>query len=243
MTNARQGSEFDADKFSQAYPDGIENNYWSVARNWIIEAALPDKARILEIGCGRGVVVSYLLSRGGNAWGSELASPPLLAGTEDKIFTGVSAETLPVAFRESIECLLFLDVIEHIDDAPGFLATMLAAYPNTSTVIVTVPARPEVWSEWDEHYEHRRRYTRESLTAHLMEAGLQPTKIRYFFHSLYIAALLIRLLGHKRKVYRFTLGNVTLHRLLASCLLVESKMLMPIGFLRGLSLLAVARRR
>ena len=97
------------------------------------------------------------------------------------IFAGIPAEMLPIAFRESIECLLFLDVIEHVDDAPGFLATMLAAYPNASTVIVTVPARPEVWSEWDEHFEHRRRYMRESLSAHLKEAGLHLTKMRYFF--------------------------------------------------------------
>jgi hypothetical protein len=182
MTHAKQGAAFDADKFREAYPDGIENNYWSVARNWIIEAALPDKAHILEIGCGRGVVVSYLLSRGGNAWGSELASPPLLAGTE-------------------------------------------------------------VWSAWDDHFEHRRRYTRELLSAHLKEAGLCPIKMRYFFHALYVAALLIRLLGLKRRTHLPPPGNPTLHRLLAYCLWAESRMLMPIGFLPGLSLLAVARRR
>jgi SAM-dependent methyltransferase len=243
MTDTRKGSAFDADELSQAYPEGIENDYWSTARCWIVDAALPAKCRILEVGCGRGVVVNHLLSKGRDAWGCELATPQLLVGTEDRIFAGIRAELLPAAFRESIDCLLFLDVIEHVDDAPSFLAKILAAYPNVSTVIVTVPARPEVWSDWDEYYEHRRRYTRDSLNTHLTEAGLQPTKIRYFFHSLYVAALLLRLVGHKRKVYRSTPGNVMLHQLVASYLWVESRMLMPIRFLRGLSLLAVARRR
>jgi SAM-dependent methyltransferase len=181
MTETRQSSEFDADQVSQAYPEGIENDWWSTARAWTVEAALPDKGRILEIGCGRGVVVNYLLSKGRDVWGSELASPPLLSGLADRIFAGVSAESLPAAFRNSVTCLLLLDVIEHIDNAPAFLTKILAAYPNAATVIVTVPARPEVWSAWDDHYEHRRRYTRKSLSAHLTDAGLQPSKPRYFF--------------------------------------------------------------
>jgi SAM-dependent methyltransferase len=243
MIDTRKGSAFDADHYSKAYAEGIENDYWSTARAWILEAALPDKGRLLEVGCGRGVIVKHLLSKGRDVWGSELASPSPIMGTKERIFVGAPAETLPPTFRKSIECLLFLDVIEHIDDAPGFLANILAAYPNAATVVVTVPARPEVWSEWDEYYEHRRRYTRESLSTHLTEAGLQPIKIRYFFHSLYVAALLLRLVGRKRKIYRSTPGNVMLHQLIASYLWVESRGLMPIGFLRGLSLLAVAHRR
>ena len=242
MTEAGRGSAFDSEHYLQSYPEGIENDYWSTARVWTVEAALPDNARILEIGCGRGVVLKYLLSKGRDAWGSELASPPLLVGTENRIFAGVAAETLPIAFRESIECLLLLDVIEHVHDAPSFLSTILDAYPNASTVIVTVPARPEVWSKWDEYYEHRRRYTRKSLAAHLTQAGLHPIKMQYFFHSLYAAALLLRLIGHKRKISRTAPRNFMIHRLVAWYLWTESKLLMHIGPLPGLSLLTVARR-
>jgi SAM-dependent methyltransferase len=229
-------------QFSDLFPESIEREFWNLARNWIIESALPRGGRKLEIGCGCGIVVKHLLASGHEVWGAELATPALLSGVESRIFSGVSADALPESLRASIDCLLFLDVIEHIEDPPGFLRQMLAAYPNVKTVVFTVPARPEAWSNWDEAYGHKRRYTPTLLTDELLASGLRPAKIRYVFHSLYLAARLINLLGMKRTISKRPIRHYPLHRLVAWGLWLEARLLSPLRIIPGLSLLAIAER-
>ena len=56
-------------------------------------------------------------------------------------------------FRESVETLLFLDVIEHIEDDAGFLGTPY----GISQLLVRHhygSAGPRAWSRWDEYYGH-----------------------------------------------------------------------------------------
>ena len=58
-------------------------------------------------------------------------------------------------------------------------------------MLVTVTARQELWSEWDHHYGHFRRYDLPSLRATLDAAGLKPLSAGYFFHALYLPAFLL----------------------------------------------------
>src|SRR5262245_37209792 len=104
-------SEFDQEQFDHAYPAGIENNWWNVARNLVLDSELArarrsglvsGSPRILEIGCGRGIVVQHLLSCGWDVWGVELATPTRVGGIEDRVITGVDARNLPSAFRASV---------------------------------------------------------------------------------------------------------------------------------------------
>ena len=83
---------------------------------------------------------------------------------------------------------MLLDVIEHIEDDREFLRTIRSAFSNCQCVIVTVPARPEAWSEWDEYYGHFRRYSPETLRKTLSAIG-GCVYVRYFFRSLYLAGL------------------------------------------------------
>ena len=70
--------------FSDNYPPGVENHYWSRIRNWVLHRTLRiaerkgirnPSAQILEIGCGPGVVVDYLFQRGFPIRGVELGTP------------------------------------------------------------------------------------------------------------------------------------------------------------------------
>jgi hypothetical protein len=36
LAMSQTATEFSRTQFDHAYPDGIENNYWNVARNWIV---------------------------------------------------------------------------------------------------------------------------------------------------------------------------------------------------------------
>jgi hypothetical protein len=48
-------------------------------------------------------------------------------------------------------------------------------------VVVNVPAHRWLWSEADEVLGHRRRYTRRSLRAELVAAGLRPVSVSHTF--------------------------------------------------------------
>jgi len=243
-------SEFDASQAADAYPEGIEHGFWSIARNRMIDSALAEAARIgirtprgriLEIGCGPGIVVNAMRAEGHDAWGVELGEPMVREAAKPYVTTGLAAQDLDAAFRKSIETIMLLDVIEHIEDEVSFLQSILPAFPNCRSLIVTVPARPEVWSNYDEYYGHFRRYTRETLDAAMVRAGLIPKKTRYFFRSLYFAAKLINTVGRKRAVVLRSPRFLPLQRMIARGFDLENWLAgsLPIP---GLSLICIAQR-
>jgi len=247
----KTASEYDCVRFDHAFPEGVENNYWNIARNRIIahEIALagrtglvPIRPRILEVGCGPGVVVKHLLDIGMDAWGVDLGMPCPAKGTEGRLFTGIAADALPEPYRLSVDCLMLLDVIEHIEDAGAFLRGILASFPNARAALVTAPARPEAWSNFDEYYGHYRRYTMDTLQQELSACKMTPVRITYFFHSLYFAAMGIRFARLRRRVALQPPRNIAFHRGVAAYLWLENKLLGPLRIVPGLSLLAVARR-
>lgn len=136
-----------------------------------LRQAVQRPARVLEIGCGPGIVLRHLRSVGIDCWGCELGQPPLPAPIAPFVFTGRNCLHLEREFRESIEVLLLLDVLEHIRDDAEFLREVRMAYPNARTLLVTVPARRELWSNYDVHCGHFRRYDRPAVAAMMANAG------------------------------------------------------------------------
>ena len=153
---------------------------------------------MLDVGCGRGIAVKSLRSRGFDCSGVELAGACPLAGVGDFIRTGISAADLPAAERARIGVLLFLDVIEHFADPAGFLRTVLEGFPRVTCVVITVPARPELWSNYDDFYGHHKRYTLRMVEDLAGELGWQTAWRSYFFRMPYLAAKFILLRGQPR---------------------------------------------
>lgn len=249
MTDAARRPEFDADEFAKAYPSGVEKNFWNVARNRIVEDELNAACRsgllrrdspILEVGCGPGIVVRHLRERGWPVFGSELGRPAVLEGIEHVVWKNLSATDLDEAFRKSVACVLLLDVIEHVGDDVGFLKDMAAAFPNCQCFIVSVPARKEAWSYYDEFYGHFRRYDRKTLSKTFAAAGLACGRPRYFFHALYFVAMAINMMRVKRNVVISATRRPALDRLIARMLWIESRVLPSVT--PGLSLIATAVR-
>jgi hypothetical protein len=241
-------SEFDTRKAMEAYPEGIEHGFWTLARNRIIDAALRQAVRdglrseggaILEVGCGPGIVVAALRQMGHFAWGVELGSPPIRAAAAPFVTAGAYAQDLHISFRSSVETIMLLDVIEHIEDDVSFLQTLIPAFPNCRCIIITVPARPEVWSNYDDHFGHFRRYTVDSLNMTITRAGIRSRSTRYFFTSLYIAARLINAVKRPRAVTLRPPALLPLHRIVAWGLGIENRLLAGVP-VPGLSLLTIA---
>ena len=182
----RKATEFSGNQFALAYPDGIENHWWHLARNRIIASVIKafagSNASVLDVGCGQGIAVKYLRDEGIDCSGVEPGEVTPLIGIGDYVRVGIDAEGLPPSESARFDTILLLDVNEHVSEPVTFLQQLFVVFPNLSHVIITVPARRELWSNYDDFYGHYRRYTIEMLRDLSLELGVSHTWESYFFH-------------------------------------------------------------
>jgi SAM-dependent methyltransferase len=239
-------TEFSKNQFDLVYPNGIENHWWQLARNRIvlrqIKTTVDASSPILEVGCGRGIVVQYLQNRGIDCTGVDTAGPSPLAGMEKYLRLGIDAVNLPAAERTRFGVILLLDVVEHLENPAGFLKSLQAAFANVKRVIVTVPARQELWSNYDEFYGHHRRYSADSLRELAIGAGWEMINLSYFFRLPYLPMRAIASTGRKRAIaIHSPQGEMEkrLHQVLSLLMLLDYYAL-P-GCIPGSSLIATLR--
>lgn len=91
--------------------------------------------------------------------------------------------------NNSIDCLIMMDVLEHIEDDNQFLHEVLEKLTNNSVVLITVPAFQFLFSAHDIFLKHFRRYNRKNLVNLLKNNGLEIAKCHYFYTSLFFACL------------------------------------------------------
>ena len=221
-------TEFSNNQFDSAYPDGIEHHWWFFARNRILARTINSfagpKSCLLEVGCGRGIVVESLRDAGLDCSGVELAKNVRPAYTAEKhVRVGMDAVELSDTERQRYDTILLLDVIEHIPEPVPFLRNLVDAFPNLSRIVITVPARQELWSNYDEFYGHHRRYTLEMLETLSGELCWDLNRKSYFFHSVYLPAWLMAKLKKNRETHlKSPQGlNRLLHRLISYAMIFD----------------------
>lgn len=89
---------------------------------------------------------------------------------------------------EHADFVLLLDVIEHIEKDVEFLNDLKSqSFVSEKTrFLITVPAFQFLFSSHDVFLGHYRRYTNNYLKKNILESGLEPIKLGYFFASLLI---------------------------------------------------------
>jgi SAM-dependent methyltransferase len=128
------------------------------------ELRISPPARILDAGCGWGVTLEALERHGYQTTGLDVSRKALerldrpgralIQADLAKPFTGNFAHH---------DAVLALDVIEHLDDDRATVARLGTLVKPAGILIVSVPALPELFSEFDSIQGHRRRYLPESL--------------------------------------------------------------------------------
>jgi SAM-dependent methyltransferase len=235
---------FSDEQFSIMFPPGSGNHYWNITKKKVVENVLSKlaPAGILDVGAGVGIEVSYLRSRGFKVWGTELAKVPVPEDIQDIFFTGRNIAELPEDVRNKIDTILLLDVVEHIRDPHTLIREASQSLPNLRQIVITVPARQELWSNLDVFNNHFIRYDRPTLSRVMSEAGWQPIYSGYYFHALYWPALVIAKLGLSRSVslYGPKGFGIFVHRVLANILYVDY--LLISRFLVGSSIVAVFKK-
>ena len=239
---------FSAIQYDLPYLPGVEHHFWNYARARIIERHLRrsdsktvnHQALVLDVGCGVGLTVDYLRHVGLDCRGVELGHPKLRPGLDDFVKIGTDARDLPVDIREQTGTILLLDVLEHIQDPVAFIAELRANFPMLERVVITVPARMELWSNYDVYYGHFLRYDMRQLALLIDRAALEIITLKYFFVGLYPVMWIFARLFRRRSLATQPPTGLTawLHGLLGLIFIIEER-LPFFGRLPGTSLLGV----
>ena len=182
--------------YAAAYPLLYARPWWWRAREEFLlrrfrRIVAPDgRRRILDVGCGDGVLLDRL-----GAWGhAEGIEPDATTLGPDAAHRRIHLGPFDASFRpdEPFDLVLFLDVLEHLDDPVASLTRARELLRRGGRVFVSVPAFPLLWTRHDALNHHRRRYTKATLAAHAAAAGLHVEWARYGFVSVGLAKLLVR---------------------------------------------------
>jgi hypothetical protein len=155
---------------------------------------------------------------------------------------GQDAMAMAPAFRERVRTILLLDVLEHIPGPAAFVASLAEAFERCTHLLITVPARQELWSNYDTYYGHFRRYDLRSARSLYPNELFELTSEAYAFRLLYPPALALAAMSRNRSVSISapTPAMRPVHRLLASYFGAES-ILLP-RWVPGSSLILTLRR-
>ncbi len=162
----------------------VRRHPWWMARARLTIAVLEragvrPPARVLDAGCGWGVTLEALERRGYKVTGLDVSRRALdgLDRPDRELVVADLTQPLPGSVTP-FDAVLALDVIEHLDDDREAVARLgELARPAGGVVVVSVPARPDLFSEFDEVQGHRRRYLPETLRAAFEGTGLEVESI------------------------------------------------------------------
>jgi SAM-dependent methyltransferase len=229
--------------YAHGYRRLYEQHWWWRAREEIVfrelvALARPGRERILDVGCGDGLFLERLASLG-EAEGIE----PFVPVSPDRAHLRIATQPLDASFEpgKRYTLVLLLDVLEHLARPEDALAHALRLLEPEGHIVITVPAREELWTSHDEVNHHLRRYTRPSLAALAARAGLELWSVRYLFHWTYPAKLLLRA---KERITRraspaATVPPAPVNRMLYGLSMWEQRALSRLRPAFGSSLLAV----
>jgi len=156
-------------------------------------------ATVLDVGCGWGVNLLALESAGYTAIGLDSSRQILerIDCPNRRLIEADLTQELPKD-RVSAKAILALDVIEHMDDDRDFLRRVAKLLLPSGVAVVSAPARPDLFSEFDRIQGHRRRYLPDSLRAAFVDSGLRVSQL--FWWGAWMVPVLRRMRSGNRVV-------------------------------------------
>ncbi len=182
-----------------AYPGG-ELELFALARNWkryygtMIQPYLGE--RVLEVGAGLGATGQALCRPHHEQWVCLEPDEDMHRQMEEKIrrgrlptfFHAVRGTVADLDEHEQFDSILYIDVLEHIEQDGEETRRVLEHLRPGGFLIVLAPAHPFLYSPFDRAIGHYRRYTLDSL-AHAVPACLECRALRYLDSVGFLASL------------------------------------------------------
>lgn len=184
-------------EYSEAYAEIYRRHWWWRVREDVVIETLRrhgpvrSPARILDIGCGDGLMFEKL-AEFGQVEGLEPETEVIGDRYRDRIHPVPFDERFQPGKRYAI--VLMLDVLEHLREAEAALHHGVSLIEPGGILLITVPAFPALWTRHDELNHHVRRYTRRTLRALAQNDPLEILEERYLFQSLFPVKLALRAL-------------------------------------------------
>ena len=171
--------------------DLLEDGIVDASKHWYyrsklfpIERALrryvPEFSSLIDVGAGSGFFAKSIVlsSPGASAICVDPNYPEDVLGVYEQIQFCRSAS------GKTADVLLFIDVLEHVEDDLKLLRSYTDAAADGCLVIVSVPAFMSLWSVHDDFLLHFRRYRLGQLRSLMDQAKLTVLDAHYLFASI-----------------------------------------------------------
>jgi len=178
---------------------------------------LIDKSKnkfILDLGCGNGYLVNYLIKLGYNAYGTDASEKGIIIAREinaDRFFVqDLSSDKLPAQLQSiPFDTIISTEVIEHLYNPEAFINFCKQQLIPGGEIIITTPYHGylknlmlSIFNKWDSHMDpfwlggHIKLWSKKTLTKILTNAGFTVVAFKgcgrfpYFWKSMVIKARL-----------------------------------------------------
>jgi SAM-dependent methyltransferase len=171
-----------------------DRHFWFRARNRMIArllaqavAGLPSGYRVLEVGCGDGNVLRFLQEacRDGIVVGMDYFAEGLRLARRRSDCALVQGDMARPPFSAGFHIVGIFDVLEHLSDDRGALRLLWHMLEPGGALLLTTPAAPSLWSDFDVASGHCRRYERAELEGKLVAAGFRVERLSHAMATIY----------------------------------------------------------
>lgn len=169
---------------------------------------------ILDLGCGNGHIVDYLLRQGYNAYGTDASENGIAIAKQshpDRFFLqDLSTGQLPKELQSlHFDTIISTEVIEHLYDPEGFIDFCKSCLPPGGEIIISTPYHGylknlllSIMDMWDTHLSptwhggHIKFWSKRTLSRLLVNKGFEFVAFKgcgrfpYFWKSMIIKAKL-----------------------------------------------------
>jgi len=177
-------SELERQQVSLAQTQGADFRLDAI-RRLVADRIAP--GTVLDVGCGAGGLVTWLLAHGYDARGIDLSAPIVAAAQENLRLCGLDPSRIREASVDSLvehgelaDNVVSMDCLEHIEDDGRAFASLVSATRPGGRLIVTVPAMPSLFGAKDRAIGHYRRYTPERLKELATRHPLRVDELKYW---------------------------------------------------------------
>jgi hypothetical protein len=153
---------------------------------WIVGEFEPFIGEIVaEVGAGSGSVSKLLLEKPIKRLVAFEPSENMFPLLEENLRGEARARAVKGVFSrgvagEGYDSVLYINVLEHIEDDASELLAARGAIRGGGHVVVFVPALSWLYSDLDRRIGHFRRYSKKGLSGIVREAGFTLVRARYF---------------------------------------------------------------
>jgi SAM-dependent methyltransferase len=181
------------------------HNWWFVGTRRVcldlLDGVVPPgpERRLLDVGCGTGILLESLRSRG-RAAGVDLSPTALAFSRQRGVGPLVQADggRLPVA-GASVDGVTAIGVVEHLDDdRAAVLEWRRVLRPGGGLVLLTSAYR-WMWSGHDVSNHHTRRYRAGEVRDLLASSGFRPVTVSYVNTALFPPIAVVDVLYRLRR--------------------------------------------